>query len=378
MSARLAAAAAVLLILAPAASAAPSLHAHRGGTVVNGRALFAEESLPAYRHAARDGFVLEVDAKLTRDRVPVAIHDATLDRTTDCTGEVRSLTLAALRRCRPDVLGSPGSGLPVRRVSPRGRIATIAQVLGYARRAGAGVNLEIKNVPTDPDFDSTPAYANRVMDVVRRSGLPRRQLLIQSFIPDNLDVARRRLPGVATSLLSLNATADAFLDLAVTNRYRWISPEWPVSRDYVRRAPAERRLVAPYTLDRARQVRAAAGAGVDAIITDDPVGAAGALGLRPSDDLAWGFFVSNRRFQATGKLLRPRGVSRRAGCRGTVTVRVVNSRRVLGTRTVRLRRSCRFKAAGALSTATMNWAITIRFNGNRVLLQRLVGPRSLP
>ena len=378
MKARLVAAAAVLLILAPAASAAPSLHAHRGGTMVDGRALFAEETLPAYRHAARDGFVLEVDAKLTRDGVPVAIHDATLDRTTDCTGEVRSFTLAALRRCRPDVLGSPGSGLPVRRVSPRGRIATIAQVLGYARRAGAGVNLEIKNVPTDPDFDSTPAYANRVMDVVLRSRLPRRQLLIQSFIPDNLDAARRRLPGVATSLLSLNATADAFLDLAVANRYRWISPEWPVSRDYVRRAHAERRLVAPYTLDRAGQVRAAAGAGVDALITDDPIAAGRALGLRPAEDLNYGFFVSNRRFRATGKLLRPRGVSRRSGCRGTVTVRVVGPKGTLGTRTVRLRRDCRFRAAGTLTVATMQWAITIRFNGNRVLLPRLVCPRSLP
>ena len=79
------------------AQATPEIHAHRGGTVVLGKPLFAEETLAAYRHALRDGFVLEVDAKLTSDLVPVAVHDATLDRTTNCTGEVRAVTEAALR-----------------------------------------------------------------------------------------------------------------------------------------------------------------------------------------------------------------------------------------------------------------------------------------
>ena len=118
------------------------------------------------RSAARNGFVLEVDAKLTEDGVPVAIHDATLDRTTNCSGEVRTFTLAELGACRIDVLGSPGSPLRTRVAARPVALATIAEVLKFARRTGAKVNLEIKNVPSDPDFDSTPAYANRVMDVV--------------------------------------------------------------------------------------------------------------------------------------------------------------------------------------------------------------------
>jgi len=68
---------------APAAQAAtPQIHAHRGGTLLKGKAKYGEESLAAYKNAARNDFVLEVDAKLTEDGVPVAIHDATLDRTT--------------------------------------------------------------------------------------------------------------------------------------------------------------------------------------------------------------------------------------------------------------------------------------------------------
>jgi glycerophosphoryl diester phosphodiesterase len=62
---------------------------------------------------------VEVDAKLTEDGVPVPIHDATLDRTTNCTGEARTFTLAELAGCRTDVLGSPGSPLPTRPAKPR-------------------------------------------------------------------------------------------------------------------------------------------------------------------------------------------------------------------------------------------------------------------
>src|SRR5687768_15225137 len=191
--------------LAPAAAqaATPDIHAHRGGPVVQGQPRFGEETSGAFRNAARHGFVLEVDSKLTEDGVPVAVHDATLDRTTNCSGEVRTFTLAELRGCRTNVLGSPGSGLPTRAAPRPARILTVRQLLESAKRTGAQVNLEIKNVPTDPDFDSSTAYANRVMDAVIASGIPRKQLIIQAFIAVSLDVARQRLPGVRTSLLAI-------------------------------------------------------------------------------------------------------------------------------------------------------------------------------
>ena len=362
-----------LLVTAPAAAAAPSLHAHRGGTVQAGRPVAAEETLRAYSLAARDGFVLEVDAKLTRDGVPVAIHDATLERTTDCRGLVRARTLDELSGCRPDVLGSPGSGLPTRRVTPRGSIPTIERVLRYARAAGAQVNLEIKNVPTDADYDPTPAYAERVMDVVLSSGIAREQLLIQSFLPAHLDVARRRLPGVATSLLSLGATVDAFLDLAVRSRYDWISPEWPVSRAYVRRAHRAGVGVAPYTLNRAADVRTAARAGADAIISDDPLAAATTLGRQRARRLRAAYFADGTAFRANGVLGPPADLARRSACRGTVTVRV-STHDWLVTRQVRLDRDCRFRVRARLAgpVPAPGLAVAVRFGGNRRLLPRVV------
>jgi glycerophosphoryl diester phosphodiesterase len=360
------------------AAAPPEIHAHRGGTVVNGKPTFAEETLEAYRHAARDGFVLEVDAKLTRDGVPVAIHDATLERTTTCSGEVRSFTLAALRGCRLDMLGSPGGGLKTRILKPFGSIPTIAEVLELARLTGSKVNLEIKNLPTDPDFDSTSVYANRVMDVVAASGLARSQLLIQSFLPANLDVARRRMPRVPTSALIFGATPEA-LEFTRANDYTWISPQWPVTPAFVRDAHRADRLVAPYTLNERAQVRAAGRARVDALITDDPLMAAGALGLRPVRALHAKLTRRGGRVEVTGRLLRPRGVPRRRGCRGLVTLRVLGAKKTLRARSAKLTRACAFEVRVPVQRgAPARLLATIGFGGNSRLLPRLVGPRPVP
>ena len=377
MLTRLLIATASLLALAPPALAAlPAIHAHRGGTVVNGAPQFAEESIAAYRQAARHGFVLEVDAKLTEDRVPVALHDATLDRTTNCSGELRTFTLAELRTCRTDVLGSPGSPLRTKSAGHTVAIPTIADVLRFARLAGAKVNLEIKNVPTDPDFDPSPAYADRVMDVVLASHIKRSQLLIQSFIASSLDEARARMPGVATSLLSVQSINEPYLQTAAQNGYDFISPEWPVSEDYVSRAHGLGLDVAPFTLDRAADVHAASREGVEAVITDDPLMAGRALGLRPLQFFDAGAFFEGRRLVALGHMRLPAGVPANEGCRGRVTMRVMTpAGRLLKTVRGRVLAGCEFRFSTARTPKRVGVPlVTTLFEGNSVLLPRLDGP----
>jgi len=354
---------------APAQAAPPEIHAHRGGTVLNGKPTYAEETLDAYRSAATNGFVFEVDAKLTSDGVPVAVHDATLDRTTTCTGEVRSFTRAALRGCRLDVLGSPGGGLPTRTVTPRGSIPTIAEVLELARVTGSKVNLEIKNVPTDPDYDTTSAYANRVMDVVLASGLPRSQLLIQSFIPANLDAAKRRMPRVPTSLLTFPA-GEAEIAVARDNGYTWLSPQWPFSAAFVRAAHRAHKLVAPYTINRRADARTAGRADVDAVITDDPLMVAGALRLRPVKGLTAKLTRRGARVEVSGRLLVPR----RRLCTGAVELRVLGAARTLRARTTKLAGDCSY-ATAVKAPRGAHLRATVGFGGNDRLLPRLIGPR---
>jgi glycerophosphoryl diester phosphodiesterase len=371
--------AALLVAAVSAALAAPpagalEIHAHRGGTVSNGKPAYAEETLDAYKHAAANGFVLEVDAKLTRDGVPVAVHDATLDRTTTCTGEVRAYTYAQLRRCRFDVLGSPDSGLGLRtkRVKPTGRIATIAEVLELARLTGAKVNLEIKNLPTDPDWDPGSGYANRVMDVVVATGLPRSQLLIQSFIGSNLDVAKQRIPRVHTSLLTLN-TDPTFLTLAEQKGYEWISPQWPVPAGYVRDVHRAGHPIVPYTIDKRAQVKAAVRAKVDALITDDPLMAAAAVGLKPSRALTLKLERHPGLIQAKGRL---KGASR---CEGIVKLRVLGANDLLHSKRTHLTADCGYRVAVAVPRGTpAELLATVGFGGNAKVLPRLAGPKPVP
>jgi glycerophosphoryl diester phosphodiesterase len=144
-------------------------------------------------------------------------------------------------------------------------------VLDLVRRTDSTANIEIKNIPTDPDFDSTDAYARTVCDAIKRSGVALKRVIIQSFWPANLDVAKQRLPRAETSLLTVAALNDFGIDQAQRSGYDWVSPAWPVSQDYVSRAHSAGLRVVPYTLDVGREMRAAIGVGVDALITNDPL-----------------------------------------------------------------------------------------------------------
>jgi glycerophosphoryl diester phosphodiesterase len=272
------------LLLAPAAqAAAPAVQAHRGGPVLAGVPTFPEETMPAFRNAADElGVVLELDAKLTEDRVPVVFHDDTLERTTACEGLLADRTLAELAGCPADVLGAPNNDLPIAPAPEPVPIPALAEVLAFAKAAGIGINLEIKNYPTDDDHDPTPAFANRVMDDVVSSGIAPRQVIIQSFTPDNLDVAESRMPEAEIALLALAGFQDLVLETAAARGWDWVSPSWPVSREYVDRAHAENLRVVPYTINQPDAIAAAATAGVDAVITDDPLMALRTLDTTPA------------------------------------------------------------------------------------------------
>jgi glycerophosphoryl diester phosphodiesterase len=272
-----------VVVLAALAAAAPAgaviqVHAHRGGSYVDRVPTFPENTMPAFQRAADDGFVLELDVKLTRDRVPIVIHDDTFDRTTNCTGPVSALTAEEVAaQCRADVLGSPGNagGFPVQPVpDSQVRVPTLAEVLAFARDREVRLNVEIKNQPTDNDFDAAPvpSYADPVLDAIDAAQIPRSLVIVQSFWPPNLDVAEQR--GFTTSVLTLVQANQLGPEGARGRGYEWVSPGDPPDQAYVSRAHAEGLQVVPYTLDLEDDLRRAAAIGVDEVISDDPTFAA--------------------------------------------------------------------------------------------------------
>lgn len=254
------------------AAASPYIHAHRGGDLENGAASAPENSMAAFQASAARGFVLELDVKLTSDDVPVVIHDGTLDRTTTCTGPVAAKSLAELGDCRIDVIGSEDVSKPLKGDDPaETSIPRLSQVLGLIRKSGVSANIEIKNLPTDPDFDPTYAYADTVARAIRDSRVPSSQLILQSFLPANLTEAKKILPEVETSRLTLGFANSGAINSAAESGFDWVSPQWPVDQEYVSRAHEAGLRVVPYTLDTSEDVRTATRLGVDALITNDPV-----------------------------------------------------------------------------------------------------------
>jgi glycerophosphoryl diester phosphodiesterase len=256
---------ATALAVLAAATPTPQIQAHRGGSFVNGKATYPEATLPAFRAAAKAGFTLEWDIQMTKDGVPIVMHDDTLDRTTVCTGPVAARTAASIiRHCPTDRLGSPGSALGSEATRERIPVPTLAQVLALVHRTGASASIELKA------YDPTGASARALAAALRKARVPLSKVIVQSFFPPNLAAAHAAMPGVATSTLTLAEAQGTSIQAAVDAGSTWVSPQFPVDAAYVQAAHAAGLKVVPYTLDTATDVRAAQAAGVDALITDDP------------------------------------------------------------------------------------------------------------
>jgi glycerophosphoryl diester phosphodiesterase len=109
--------------------------AHRGATTSR----LGESTLAAYQYAVKNhADILDADVRWTKDGsdpdnlgTMVILHDATLDRTTNCTGAVSSWLWSAIRdRCRTDIGGQ--------------RLIRLVDLLTYGDSVGKSFGLEIK------------------------------------------------------------------------------------------------------------------------------------------------------------------------------------------------------------------------------------------
>jgi glycerophosphoryl diester phosphodiesterase len=243
---------------APAAAAStscvPPPVAHRGDA-----AQAPENTVPAFRRALTIGVQrLELDVRFTDGGVPVIMHDPTVDRTTDGTGEVTELTLSQLRGLDA---GSWFSG------AFRGtRVPTLYEVLSLVKSKHATVMVELKTLPTAGQMQQ---FLDRIRWLSMES-----EVIVTSFDGPTISAVRSAAPDLHTAIID-------------NPRYRDPSSVLSYGRTYVvnqesvteTRAAAWRRAgisFRPWTVDNAKGWARMAHDKASAVITD-----------RPASYLAW-------------------------------------------------------------------------------------------
>ena len=233
----------------------PLLLGHRGA-----RNYAPENTLAAFSLALEQGADgVELDAKLSADGYVVVHHDTRVDRTTDGTGRVARLTLAALREL--DAGGFFSENF-------RGeKIPTLEEVFESIGKR-AMINVELTNYSTPRD-----SLVQKVCDLVRRHAL-QKNILFSSFFAGNLKKAAALLPEAPrgllaqVSLLGIWARSFGFNfgDYAALHPY--VSD---VTAQQVQRVHRLKRKINVWTVNKEEDMRRLIGWGVDGIITDDPV-----------------------------------------------------------------------------------------------------------
>jgi glycerophosphoryl diester phosphodiesterase len=218
-----------------------------------------ENTLAAFQRACAlgaDG--IELDVTLTRDSVPVVIHDDTVDRTTNGKGAVAQMTLEEIRSL------DAGSWYSAEfRAEKIPTLAEVFQAVGHR----AIVNVELKGTTLKAD-----GLEAAVIRAVESAGMQER-VILSSFNPIRLWRAARTSPNIERGLLYMDS-------LPIYLRRAWFRPLLrpaalhPIHRmvtpGYVRWARKMGYKINTWTVDDPSEMKRLIGLEVDAIITKRP------------------------------------------------------------------------------------------------------------
>ena len=233
--------------------------AHRGAS---GRS--PENTLLAFRYAFELGAdAVECDVQLSADGVPIIIHDATVDRTTNGQGRVDQLSFEELRRL------DAGAGE---------HIPTLQETLDLCREAGKHVNLELKGETLEQTN-----HIGQVVGEALESGDDEEMVLISSFWLPAVTRFKGEHPQFRTGTLH-SGSRWRFSNMLTFARAAGADAIHPhvrlTSRALVEAAHAAGLEVNVWTVDQPKAIARLASWGVDSIMTNYPDRVRAALGQR--------------------------------------------------------------------------------------------------
>lgn len=234
----------------------PAIIGHRGA-----KSNAPENTLAGFRRAHEEGAPwVEFDVKLTKDNVPIVIHDETLERTSNGRGPVRDLTLDSIKLVDagcPAVFGDRFKGE---------RIPTLEESLALLLELGMGFNLEVKPCPGRERETAIAA-----LQVVKRVWPARAAIpIISSFKLPALEAARDAAPELPRGYLAERLEAG-WLDIARRLDCTTIHPGFRSLTDtQVKLAKQHGYPVLAWTVNEPARAVELRGWGVDSLISDTP------------------------------------------------------------------------------------------------------------
>lgn len=214
-----------------------------------------ENTFAAFRKAVALGATfIETDLQLSRDARFVAIHDDTLDRTTNGQGKVHDQTLASLRRLDAGSwFGSEYTGE---------RIPTLEEILEFAKKNDVVFYLELK-----PSGSWGGEHA--LIGALRESGEVARVVVI-SFEHAILASLRKIEPTLMTGALYDGKHADLLKSALDVGARQLIVRGDLVTPSMLEQARGKDLQVVCWTINHPAHIRLLMAAGVDGIMSDYP------------------------------------------------------------------------------------------------------------
>jgi len=242
---------------------APLLIAHRGGSK-----LAPENTLAAYRRALDwwRADLLEIDVQPSRDGDAIVIHDPTVDRTTDGTGEVSSFTADEIRRLDAGFRFTPDGGetFPCRGTGVR--LSTLREVLEALPHAR--VNVEIKDARAQQAVRDTVHELHAVHRVLIAAGDRKNRSRFRDYPGPQSAGAQDMYAFYGLHLAHAAAlwspTVDAFQMPEAHNGRQVLTPRM------LAELHARNVAVHVWTIDEVADMRRLLEWGVDGIVTDRP------------------------------------------------------------------------------------------------------------
>ncbi|AEV68697.1 glycerophosphodiester phosphodiesterase [Acetivibrio clariflavus] len=230
----------------------PLVIAHRGAS-----AYAPENTLSAIKKAVQMGADgIEIDVQLSKDGHVVVIHDTTVNRTSNGSGKVNSMTLEQLKTLD---FGSWFS-----EEFKNEPICTLEEVFGYLKNWNGLINVEIKK-----EWLQFNSIEKKVVELIDRFNM-RNRIIVSSFSTLSLLTIKRLDKNIRTGILFTSSTKD-FVLLARLFKIDAIHPWYKdVTKDMKKAAVKGNIKIHTYTVDDVGEMKRLAKIGIDGIITNIP------------------------------------------------------------------------------------------------------------